>query len=178
MTRPHFIWRNSYCHELPRMHNPPTCSVIPGTEPFTPPLTQSTAGESRRRWTTGELAEIVSALATLRTNDLAGKLGVHPKALHAALRRNGISLRALRQQARKQEASQISGLTVRRSNMAPSASFGAAALAELDDESCRWPLGDPAEPGFAFCSGKIEGRGSYCRSHLAQAFLREDGHDK
>ncbi|MGA7326335.1 MAG: GcrA family cell cycle regulator [Rhodomicrobium sp.] len=160
------------------MNNPATCSAFPCPELFTPPHTNSLAGEGRRRWTTGELAEIVSALATLRTNDLAQKLGVHPKALHAALRRNGISLRALRQQARKQEASQISGLTVRRSSLAPSASFGAAALDELDDESCRWPLGDPAEPGFAFCSAKIEGRGSYCTSHLAQAFLREDGHEK
>ncbi|MBI4725031.1 MAG: hypothetical protein HY765_08660 [Rhodomicrobium sp.] len=132
----------------------------------------------RRRWTTGELTEIVAALATLRTTDIARTLGVNPKALRSALRRHGISLRALRQQARKQEQSEGTGLVVRRSALAPSAAYGAAALALLADGACRWPLGDPAEPDFAFCAAEAAGRSPYCEHHLSLAFDREARRDR
>jgi GcrA cell cycle regulator len=135
-------------------------------------------GEGRRRWTTGEITEIVSALSTLRTGDIAKTIGVNPKALRSMLRRNGISLRALREQARRKEASDAAGLLVRRSTEGPSAIYGAEALAGLADNSCRWPLGDPAEPGFAFCGAKTSGHKSYCRDHFAQAYCREAQRDR
>ncbi len=67
------------------------------------------AGDGRQ----GELTEIVTALAMLRTNDIAHTLGVNPKALRSALRRNGISLRAIRQYNKKENAPE--GLGVCRS---------------------------------------------------------------
>ncbi|WP_127077806.1 GcrA family cell cycle regulator [Rhodomicrobium lacus] len=127
----------------------------------------------RRRWTTGDLTEIVAALATLRTSDIARTLGVNPKALRSLLRRNGISLRALREHARRDEP-QDGGLVVRRSLDAPSAIYGAAALEHLPDGACRWPLGDPAEPGFAFCGCRAEPGRSYCKNHRQLAFQRAE----
>ena len=130
-------------------------------------------GPRRRRWTTGELTEILDALATLRTNDLARTLGVNPKALRSVLRRNGISLRALREHAKRKEPSE-GGLVVRRSTIGPSATYGAAALEHLRDNECRWSLGDPAEPNFTFCGAPVAGRSPYCTTHLGQAFQRGD----
>ena len=132
----------------------------------------------RRRWTTGELTEIVESLAKLRTSDIARLIGVNPKALRSVLRRNGISLRALRREATKGENIEGTGIVIRRSHVGPSATYGAAALAALPDGACRWPLGDPAEPGFAFCEAPKAGRAPYCNHHLALAFEREDGHGR
>jgi len=41
---------------------------------------------------------------------------------------------------------------------------------ELTARSCRWPIGDPAGPGFFFCGGvTVEGR-PYCAGHLGVAY--------
>jgi GcrA cell cycle regulator len=151
-------------------HSSQTISLTPQT--FAP-VPDAPAG--RRRWTTGELTEIVAALAKLRTGDIARTLGVNPKALRAVLRRKGISLRALRDRAMREETSQGGGLLVRRP-AGPSATYGAAALEELPDEACRWSLGDPARPDFAFCGAPVSGRWPYCPVHLAQAFQHGDDH--
>ena len=134
------------------------------------------SSDGRRRWTAGELTEIVSALATLRTKDIAGTLGVNPKALRSALRRHGISLRAIRQYSRKANVSERIGVLIRRSSAGPSAIYGAAALAVLPDGACRWPLGDPSKPNFAFCAAPRFGHASYCQHHLVKAFEREGRH--
>jgi GcrA cell cycle regulator len=44
-------------------------------------------------------------------------------------------------------------------------------LVELTPYSCRWPVGDPQQPGFYFCGGlKPEGTGvPYCRFHMKRA---------
>ncbi len=134
--------------------------------------------EGRRRWTAGELTEIVTALATLTTKDIARTLSVNPKALRSALRRHGISLRAIRQCNRKVNATEGIGLVVRRSTEGPSAVYGAAALAILPDGACRWPIGDPSKSDFAFCAAPRFGRASYCRHHLAKAFEPETRHGR
>ena len=125
-----------------------TCSTL-ALSHLSPSVTADPEGRRRRRWTTGELTEILDALATLRTNDLARIIGVNPKALRSVLRRNGISLRAIREHAKRKEPSE-GGLVVRRSTIGPSATYGAAALENLPDHACRWSLGDPADPNFAF----------------------------
>jgi GcrA cell cycle regulator len=134
-------------------------------------------GSSRRRWTAGELTEIVAALATLRTSDIARAIGVNPKALRSVLRRHGISLRALRESG-KGSTRPGTGLLLRRTNGAPSATYGALALAALPEGACRWPIGDPAKRSFAFCGAPRLGRRSYCAKHFAQALQCEDDHER
>ncbi len=136
---------------------------------LSPSIVEAHEGRRRRRWTTGELTEILDALVTLRTNDLARTIGVNPKALRSVLRRNGISLRAIREHAKRKEPSE-GGLVVRRSSIGPSATYGAAALEKLPDDACRWSLGDPAEPDFTFCGAPVAGRSPYCTTHLGRAF--------
>jgi GcrA cell cycle regulator len=41
---------------------------------------------------------------------------------------------------------------------------------DLESRSCRWPFGDPQQPGFYFCGAVIAGDGPYCPTHRPQAY--------
>ena len=45
----------------------------------------------------------------------------------------------------------------------------AATVLTLRDSMCKWPIGDPADPAFAFCGRKSE-CGPYCKDHAEIAF--------
>jgi GcrA cell cycle regulator len=43
-------------------------------------------------------------------------------------------------------------------------------LANLEQNDCRWPIGDPKDPAFHFCGAqKLAGR-PYCQAHWQMAF--------
>jgi len=43
-------------------------------------------------------------------------------------------------------------------------------LLELKENSCRWPIGEPDQPGFGFCGCRKAEGSPYCEHHSAQAF--------
>jgi len=44
-------------------------------------------------------------------------------------------------------------------------------ILDLSEHPCRWPVGDPALPGFHFCGGfPVAGR-PYCREHMQAAYM-------
>lgn len=45
----------------------------------------------------------------------------------------------------------------------------AATILTIRDSMCKWPIGDPADPAFAFCGRKAE-CGPYCKEHAKIAF--------
>lgn len=45
----------------------------------------------------------------------------------------------------------------------------AATILTIRDSMCKWPIGDPADPNFAFC-GRKSAEGPYCAEHAAVAF--------
>jgi GcrA cell cycle regulator len=45
----------------------------------------------------------------------------------------------------------------------------AATILTLRESMCKWPIGDPADPKFAFCGRKAE-CGPYCAEHAKVAF--------
>lgn len=45
----------------------------------------------------------------------------------------------------------------------------AATILTLRDSMCKWPIGDPADPKFAFCGRKAD-CGPYCDEHAKVAF--------
>jgi len=55
-------------------------------------------------------------------------------------------------------------------------------LEELDESSCKWPLGHPDESSFYFCGRSSLKDFSYCKLHLLYAFQpkgkKEDGLEK
>ncbi len=46
---------------------------------------------------------------------------------------------------------------------------GHASILTLRDTMCKWPIGDPADPKFAFCGRKSD-CGPYCTEHAKVAF--------
>jgi hypothetical protein len=89
------------------------------------------------------------------------------------LRRNGISLRAIRERVTNDEIRAGTGLLLRRTAGAPSPIFAAAALTALPDRACRWPAGDPSKAEFSFCREPRLGRHFYCQNHLEAAYRQE-----
>lgn len=45
-------------------------------------------------------------------------------------------------------------------------------LAELDNHSCRWPIGDPKDDNFCFCGKKVRSGQTYCEEHSALAYVK------
>lgn len=45
-----------------------------------------------------------------------------------------------------------------------------AGVLNLTDHICRWPIGDPSEPGFQFCGKKCKPGSPYCDAHAEQAY--------
>ena len=43
-------------------------------------------------------------------------------------------------------------------------------LVELSDHRCRWPIGDPGQPEFAFCGGPSSEGFPYCAYHARIAY--------
>lgn len=45
------------------------------------------------------------------------------------------------------------------------------ALTELGENDCRFPIGDPAKPGFGFCGAPKFGGYSYCEAHTLLCYV-------
>ncbi len=45
-------------------------------------------------------------------------------------------------------------------------------LNELDNHSCRWPIGDPKDENFCFCGKKVRTGQTYCDEHAAIAYVK------
>lgn len=43
-------------------------------------------------------------------------------------------------------------------------------ILELNESTCRWPIGDPGREGFAFCGGKSAVGNPYCAYHARIAY--------
>lgn len=42
---------------------------------------------------------------------------------------------------------------------------------EAHKTGCRWPIGDPLQPGFGFCGCETEGKAVYCSLHRRRAYV-------
>ena len=51
-------------------------------------------------------------------------------------------------------------------------------LEELDENSCKWPMGHPNEKGFYFCGRTSLKDFSYCKLHLLYAFQPKNKKDE
>lgn len=51
-------------------------------------------------------------------------------------------------------------------------------LTQLDNHTCRWPIGDPRDDNFCFCGKAVRGGQTYCEEHSAIAFVKPIKKDK
>lgn len=45
-----------------------------------------------------------------------------------------------------------------------------ATILSLTEQMCRWPIGDPKQPGFRFCGKQTNGTLPYCTEHAQAAY--------
>ncbi len=45
-------------------------------------------------------------------------------------------------------------------------------LTELDNHTCRWPIGDPRDENFRFCGKKVKTGQTYCEEHSEVAYVK------
>jgi GcrA cell cycle regulator len=51
-------------------------------------------------------------------------------------------------------------------------------ILEVSERLCRWPVGDPREPGFGYCGSDAANGHVYCAEHVAIAFQAPNRKDK
>ena len=49
---------------------------------------------------------------------------------------------------------------------------GDVKLTDLDNHTCRWPIGDPKDENFHFCGRKVRIGQTYCEEHAALAYVK------
>lgn len=49
---------------------------------------------------------------------------------------------------------------------------GNAKLTDLDNHTCRWPIGDPKDENFHFCGRKVRMGQTYCEEHATLAYVK------
>lgn len=54
----------------------------------------------------------------------------------------------------------------------PSKAGQNVSLVELDNHTCRWPIGDPKDENFHFCGNKVRVGQTYCDEHAAIAYVK------
>ena len=54
----------------------------------------------------------------------------------------------------------------------PRNTSGLTMLTDLDNHTCRWPIGDPKDDNFHFCGKKIKIGQTYCEEHAAVAYVK------
>lgn len=45
-------------------------------------------------------------------------------------------------------------------------------LTDLDNHTCRWPIGDPKDENFHFCGKKVRSGQTYCEEHAVIAYVK------
>ncbi len=45
-------------------------------------------------------------------------------------------------------------------------------VTDLDNHTCRWPIGDPKDENFHFCGAKVKVGQTYCEEHAAIAYVK------
>ena len=54
----------------------------------------------------------------------------------------------------------------------------AKAVLEIQGPTCRWPFGDPREPGFHFCGAQALPGKPYCSEHASLAYVNSSSKAK
>ena len=49
---------------------------------------------------------------------------------------------------------------------------GKTMLTDLDNHTCRWPIGDPKDENFHFCGKKVKIGQTYCEEHANIAYVK------
>ena len=129
----------------------------------------------------------------LSSSQIGAQLGCSRNAVIGKIDRSGLRLRAYDEGYRQRPKSIPNGLKARRARSRISAGYcslperepayippepdkpatmAKCSLLQLTDKTCRFPIGDPKEPGFHFCGNDVAGEGVvYCDHHMRISYI-------
>ena len=103
----------------------------------------------------------------LTTNEIAKNLGVSKNSIVGKVHR--LNLTARPSPIKKKDDETAAEPVVAHDKIGSSACLK---LTELDNHTCRWPIGDPRDDNFCFCGKKVRGGQTYCEEHSAVAYVK------
>ncbi len=126
----------------------------------------------------------------LTANEIAKTLGVSKNSIVGKVHRLNLTARPSPIKRKSEDENQDEQVSVQAENfskkfvitpieinntsmVAPSSEQnGCLPLTELDNHTCRWPIGDPRDEGFCFCGKKVKSGQTYCEEHAAMAYVK------
>ena len=100
-------------------------------------------------------------------NRIAEQIGTSRNAVIGKVHRLGLSKR---ESPIKRNPQSPSYSRKRKSQELPPSPSKGITILDLTERMCRWPKGDPGDPDFQFCGGKVIPGAPYCATHAAQAY--------
>jgi GcrA cell cycle regulator len=153
------------------------------------PWTEKRLRYLRRRWSEGARAREIGAALGVSANAVIAKihrLGIARLSPYGGAPGRRLALRNIPPAARPQYARRGASSSRRAPAASPllpdkhdleNARLDAQiplpqrrSLLALRDDSCRWPVGEPASPSFFFCGGEVARNKPYCAVHCARAY--------
>lgn len=121
-------------------------------------------------WTDERIEELKALWAEgLTTGEIGKRLGVSKNAVVGKAHRLGLQGRPSpikREQKPRQDAP-----ASRKKETDPKI----RSVVDLSVHTCRWPIGDPREPGFHFCGAPSLPNKPYCAEHASVAYVGSGG---
>ncbi|MBQ8870944.1 MAG: global cell cycle regulator GcrA-like protein [Alphaproteobacteria bacterium] len=133
----------------------------------------------------------------LTTNEIAKRLGVSKNSIVGKVHRLNLKARPspikkkeeitatevteTKEEVVKQSNTPIKKITVASVNILTTKKTkkdSCLKLTDLDNHTCRWPIGDPKDDNFCFCGKTIRSGQTYCEEHAAIAYVKPIKKDK
>ncbi len=160
-----------------------TCARHPNS-----PWTETLVAQLKSLWTAGHSGEeIAKTLGTGLTRDMvlgkAHRLRLPARRAGTTERSQGSEEQKLVRRLRKIKNRGARARVAKALKLPPRIAYadqsetpgGVKSLLALSPSGCRWPIGDPQDPGFSFCGAERDGC-AYCANHKARAFTPMRAH--
>lgn len=110
----------------------------------------------------------------LTTGEIGKRLGVSKNSIVGKVHRLQLDARPspIKKKDEEQENAAVAATAETKPAVVRKNIAGDVKLTDLDNHTCRWPIGDPKDENFHFCGKKVRIGQTYCEEHAALAYVK------